>query len=117
MTRPPDDEAFVQAAFSGLPAVEPSLSLTRRVAQLPLTHGMKSDRSWLFRNWWLPVGWALAGALGVVSGTFTLDELEPLLTEDAQSSYEAWAPVADEVPADDLDAILTLAWGDEEAQP
>jgi hypothetical protein len=61
----PDDDAFAQEAFARLEAIEPSASLLRRVAAIPIEAPRERNGNWwaLWQAW--PARWAILGALGL----------------------------------------------------
>lgn len=122
--RPPNDDDFTREAFSSLERVEPSASLLRRVAEIPIQHPRAAKRRfWPFETLWQPVlGWALAGTLGLLVGTSGWDESLPSawnLTSETESAAEVTvASGTDEAGAevnsgseDALEEFLALAWG------
>src|SRR6188768_1784367 len=103
----PDDDAFAREAFARLDAVQPSVSLLRRVAAIPIEAPRRREGQWwaLWQAW--PARWAILGALGLgaLVGTVPLeDPMAERATESATTS---------ELSNDDgeLEDALAMAFG------
>lgn len=118
-----EDEEFIRASFAALPRVEPSATLLRRVAEIPIQHPRTSRTwTWPFATVWRPaLGWSLAGALGILTGVFSGESawLSPLpLTDAATLAENVPTETTSELDAlaqsnDGLEEFLALAWGSE----
>lgn len=95
-----DDDAFARAAFARLDPIEPSASLLRRVAAIPIeTPREPTHRWWALWGGW-PARWAMVGALGLgaLVGAIPLEEV----TTEASASEDI-----------ELEDALALAFGAE----
>jgi|GEM_PF-2339351 len=66
------DAEFTDALFQGMPEVEPSATLRRRLAQIPIENPRESFSFWPFGKLWQPAfGLAALSLLGVLTGEAT----------------------------------------------
>lgn len=125
MNRDPDHDPFLDAVFRDLPPVEPSASLRRQVAQIPVAHPRGLRSFWPFPSIWQPVlGWSLAAVLGLSAGFFTdfgAEEVETIGATQQGSTAPSTNDLDDTASAGasnesansrNLEAFLTLAWSD-----
>lgn len=105
----PDDDAFAREAFARLEAIQPSASLLRRVAAIPIEAPREREGQWwaLWQAW--PARWAILAALGLGALVGTVP-LEDLTTESATESVTAAELSNDEA---ELEDALAMAFGAE----
>lgn len=105
----PDDDAFARETLARLEAIQPSASLLRRVAAIPIEAPRERDGQWwaLWQAW--PARWAILGALGLGALVGTVP-LEDLATESTTESAKAAELSNDHT---ELEDSLALAFGAE----
>lgn len=100
-----DDARFADEVFESLGPVEPSAELSRRVAQIPLEHPKRTG-VWPLPGIWQPLLAAAAAALlGVVTGTWTLED------ERAAAGSTSSQSGARPTPSSELEAVEPKAAG------
>jgi hypothetical protein len=111
----PDEDRWLDAAFSALPEVTVPADLRRRIAEIPIVHPRQARLPWLH-----PVSaslwWSLCGALGILCGVYldipgqTSGWVEaPTVARDASSLEEELLTAAFASP---LGADWNDTWGD-----
>lgn len=114
-----DDSEFVTNAFSALSPIEPSPTLMRKVANIPLEQaGREAWNFWPFKHLWQPsLALACAALLGFLSGDYLPSKspsAESLLTQaELSAAIQATGDNENEGLEDELDGLLTLATGSE----